>query len=104
MPTMSLQRVPLINYSSGICLYVLKEKFRTMKFYNLSPKTDFNSKFQSDFEILMNNILYMTHELDQVKKIVTEIKNSSNLQKQVDEYFEETSPQTDSVEQKDASR
>ncbi len=59
-----------------------------MKFINLSPP-DFYLKFQSDIEILMKNVLYITHEVDKIKKIVNEIKNSSGLQKQVDEYFED---------------
>ncbi len=67
-----------------------------MLFDNLSPKTDFSSKIQSQIGILMANVLYITHEVDKIKKIVTKLENSLNLQKQVDEYFEETSPQTDS--------
>ncbi len=38
---------------------------------------------------MAGNILYLTHEIDQIKKIVNAIQNSANLQKQVDEYFEE---------------
>ncbi len=56
----------------------------------------------SKLDILMKNVLYITHELDQVKKIVKNLENASGLQKQVDEYFErddETSPQTESDEQ-----
>ncbi len=68
-----------------------------MKFINLSPaKTqDFYLKFQSQLDILMKNVLYITFEVDQIKKVVTQLNNNKNLQKQVDEYFEETSPQTD---------
>ncbi len=49
-------------------------------------------------DLMNGNILYLTHELDQIKKIVMEMRNTQNLQKQVDEYFDdhETSPQTDS--------
>ncbi len=67
-----------------------------MKFPNLSPP-DFNLKLQNNIEILMNNVLYMTHEIDHIKKVVNMINNSLRLQKQVDEYFEETSPQTEQV-------
>ncbi len=72
-----------------------------MKFINLSPPADFYLKLQTQIGILMKNVLYITHELDQVKKIVKGIEISSGLQKQVDEYFDrdETSPQTESDEQ-----
>ncbi len=74
-----------------------------MKFISSSPTQapDLQNKITiSKLDIINSNLLYLTHELDQVKKIVTTIYNSSKLQKQVDEYFEdETSPQTESVEQ-----
>ncbi len=72
-----------------------------MLFDNLSPKTDFSSKITIQLDILNKNILYCTHELDKIKKIVTTLENSLNLQKQVDEYFDSTntSPQTDQDEQ-----
>ncbi len=57
-----------------------------MKFPNLSPP-DFNLKLQTNLEILMKNVLYITHELDEVKRLVISLNNSTNLQKQVDEYF-----------------
>lgn len=60
-----------------------------MLFDNLSPKTDFSSKITIQLDILNKNILYCTHELDKIKKIVTSLETSQNLQKQVDEYFEE---------------
>ncbi len=66
-----------------------------MLFNNLSPKTDFSSKLTSNLDILMKNVLYLTHEIDQIKKIVKAIYDDGQLQKQVDEYFEETSPQTE---------
>ncbi len=62
-----------------------------MKFHNLSPREDFNSKFQSDLLLINKNILYITHEVDQIKKIVQTILNEDKLQKQVDEYFVEDS-------------
>ncbi len=43
----------------------------------------------------MKNVLYITHEVDKIKKIVNRIDNTLGLQKQVDEYFDETSPQTE---------
>ncbi len=74
-----------------------------MIFDKLSPTTDFISKIQSTLDIINGNILYLTHEIDQIKKIVSRSENMDRLQKQVDDYFEEdkqeTSPQTESVEQ-----
>jgi len=80
-------------------LYVLKGKSGNMFNNYKSPET-FNSKtYMSKLDIISSNILYMTHEIDQIKKICIQIVNSSNLQKQVDDYFErdETSPQTEQV-------
>ncbi len=70
-----------------------------MKFINLSPPTDFYLKFQSNLEILMKNVLYITHEVDQIKKLVNSLNNSTNLQKQVDEYFTEDSKDIPEVEE-----
>ncbi len=62
-----------------------------MKFdFSKSRTQDFRNKLQMDkFDIINGNILYITHEIDQIKKIVTELRNNQNLQKQVDDYFEE---------------
>jgi len=72
-----------------------------MLFDNLSPKTDFSSKITLQLDILNKNILYCTHELDKIKKIVTRLEHDNDLQSTVDKFFEkdETSPQTDSDEQ-----
>ncbi len=55
------------------------------------------------------NILYLTRQVDLCVKWLKEYRNDTNLQKQVDNYFEEgeqstpglarTSPQTESDEQ-----
>ncbi len=69
-----------------------------MLFDNLSPKTDFSSKITiSKLDILISNVLYCTHELDKIKKLVNKLVVDKNLQNTVDKYFEqdETSPQTD---------
>ncbi len=60
-----------------------------MKFHNLSPREDFNSKFQSDLLLINKNILYITHEVDSIKRIVQKILIKEKLQTQVDEYFDE---------------
>ncbi len=55
-----------------------------------STEADFSLLRQYKFLDLMNgNILYLTREIDQIKKIVIRMENSQNLQKQVDEFFEE---------------
>ncbi len=61
-----------------------------MKFdFSKSNDSDFRNKFQLQLDILMKNVLYITHVVDKISKIVIELQNSSNLQKQVDEYFDE---------------
>ncbi len=44
-------------------------------------------------KIINSNLLYITHEIDQIKKIVIGIQNNLKLQKQVDDYFEERQPE-----------
>ncbi len=73
-----------------------------MKFISSSPTQapDLQNKITvSKLDIINSNILYLTHEIDQIKKIVASLEISKELQKQVDDYFEETSPQTEPVEQ-----
>ncbi len=56
------------------------------------------SDLQKIFSILDNlqkNMVYTTYKLDAILKIVKAIETDSGLQKQVDKYFEETSPQTE---------
>ncbi len=59
-----------------------------MLFDKLSPKTDFISKTQLDFSVLNGNILYITHEVDKILKLVKKLEHDSKLQKQVNDYFE----------------
>ncbi len=71
-----------------------------MKLNFKSTPADLKIKSQTNsFDIINGNILYLTHEIDQIKKIVIALQNTLSLQKQVDDYFEETSPQTESVKQ-----
>ncbi len=71
--------------------YVLKEKSRNMIFNHLSPTTDFSSKIQSQLTIINRNVLYLTHEMDKLKKLLLEMSHDKILQKQVDQYFEDSS-------------
>ena len=78
-----------------------------MKFIHLSPTTDFSSELQSLLRIINGNILYITRELDQVKKIVNSLEINIRCQNEANNYYgtgeahplSETSPQTDTDEQ-----
>ncbi len=62
-----------------------------MKFdFSKSIETDFRNKLQSQLDTLMSNVLYITHVVDRIAIIVNELKNSEHLQKQVDEYFDDS--------------
>ncbi len=65
-----------------------------LKFKSSEPDLKFKTQVNK-LDIMAGNILYLTNEIDHIKKIVISIQNSINLQKQVDDYFEETSPQTE---------
>ncbi len=50
------------------------------------------SDLQKMFSILENlqkNMVYSTYKLDNILKLIKELHNDNNLQKQVDTYFEE---------------
>ncbi len=74
-----------------------------MKF-DFSKSKDLQNKFQlNKLDLMMKNILYLTHQIDEsnrrlikIDASLTKILNDKALQTQVDEYFEETSPQTES--------
>ncbi len=55
--------------------------------YSKSPGTFNNSPLK--LETLMKNVLYLTHEVDKCVRMLKELTNSQNLQRQVDEYFDE---------------
>ncbi len=65
-----------------------------------SNESDLQKMF-SILENLQKNIVYITYKVDTIIKVVRSIENTGNLQKQVDQFFEdeETSPQTESAEQ-----
>jgi len=52
-------------------------------------------KISQSIETIQKNVLYLTYRTDSMLKILKEITIDKGLQKQVDEYFEETSPQTE---------
>ncbi len=49
--------------------------------------------------IIQKNVLYLTHQVDFIRKILVESKHDKDLQTTVDKYFDETSHQTESDEQ-----
>ncbi len=55
-----------------------------LKFNRISPPADFYSKL----DILNKNVLYVTHEVDKIKKILEKLTIDNGLQAQVNEYFE----------------
>ncbi len=48
--------------------------------------------------VLNQNILYLTHEIDDIKRMLAMLCDDTRLQKQVTEFYDKTSPQTDSEE------
>ncbi len=53
----------------------------------------------SYLEVLQKNVLYVTHQVDYIRKEIRLLNHDKQLQDTVDKYFDETSPQTDSDEQ-----
>ncbi len=47
-------------------------------------------------ETLQKNVLYVTHQVDYIRKEIVKWKHDKDLQTTVDKYFDETSHQTDS--------
>ena len=64
-----------------------------MKFdFSKSRTQDLSNKISvSKLDIINSNLLYLTHEIDQVKSIVKNILDNHRLQKQVDDYFDDDS-------------
>ncbi len=68
-------------------LYNGKGKFGNM-FNNFKSPETLNSKDIQHYDKIINsNLLYITHEIDQIKKIVIAIQNANKLQKQVDDFY-----------------
>ncbi len=53
-----------------------------------STEADLKFNIQTQFRILNQNVLYLTREIDQIKKIVVSLEVEKNLQKQVDDYYQ----------------
>ncbi len=59
-----------------------------------STAADLQKMFQL-IETIQKNVLYVTYRIDMLIKRYDKLEIDKGLQKQVDEYFEETSPQTE---------
>ncbi len=65
-----------------------------------STGADLQKMFQY-LETAQKNILYLTFQVDKILKIARANETDKGLQQQVDQYFEETSPQTESDDKTD---
>ncbi len=63
-----------------------------------STEADLQKMFQN-LETTQQNVLYLTHQVDFIRKLLVANKHDRDLQLTVDKYFDETSHQTDSDEQ-----
>ncbi len=72
------------------------------KFLFKSSDADLQKIYQL-LETIQKNVLYSTYRTDSILKTLNKIAVDKDLQKQVDQYFEdETSPQTDTVNKEDS--
>ncbi len=63
-----------------------------------STDADLQKMFQL-LETITKNVLYVTHQVDFIRKEMMKLKHDNDLQDTVDKYFDETSHQTEQVEQ-----
>ncbi len=63
---------------------------------NASDLQKISQSIVTKLDIQNSNILYLTHRLDYLIKEFKVFATDEKLQTQVDEFFEETPPQTDS--------
>ncbi len=64
------------------------------KFLFKSSEPDLQKLYINKFDLINKNILYITHRVDLIVKLLEANKTDSDLQQQVDQYFEDT-PQED---------
>ncbi len=65
------------------------------KLFFKSTEADLQKLFQLT-DTIQKNVLYLTHQVDFIRKNIVEMKHDKDLQLTVDKYFDETSHQTDS--------
>ncbi len=68
------------------------------KFLFKSTEADLQKIF-STLKTIQKNVLYVTHQVDYIRKEIRLLSHDKQLQDTVDKYFDETSPQTDTDEQ-----
>ncbi len=68
------------------------------KFLFKSTDADFKKMF-SIIETLQKNVLYITYHLDKCLVILRKQETDAGTQKQVDDFYDETSHQTDNEDQ-----
>ncbi len=68
------------------------------KFLFKSTAADLSKMF-STLETIQKNVLYLTYRIDSILKNTNKMVIDKHLQSQVDEYFEDSSPQTEQEEQ-----
>ncbi len=62
-----------------------------MKFdFSKSIDTDFRNKLQSQLQNINKNVLYLTYQVDFIRKWINEQVIDKGLLKQVDEYYEDS--------------
>ncbi len=69
-----------------------------------STGADLQKMFQlleTKLDVISANILYSTHQLDFIRQKIISLDTDKGLQKQVDDFYEETSPQTDEDNKRD---
>ncbi len=76
-------------------LYVLKRKSENMNLKFKSSEPDLKFNIQSQLKIINANLLYLTRETDDIKRILNRYVNDTKLQKSVDEYFEDPPQEED---------
>ncbi len=64
------------------------------KFLFKSTGADLSKIFQY-LDTESKNILYLTYQLDKVLKIVRDLENMGKMQKKIEEFYDETSHQTE---------
>ncbi len=62
-----------------------------------SADADLQKMFQY-LVTIQKNVLYLTHQIDFVRKTLVESKHDKDLQSTVDKYFDESSHQTDQAQ------
>ncbi len=73
-----------------------KEKSRQLKnFIFKSTGADLQKMF-SKLDLIQKNVLYVTYQTDKILKILRQDETDKGLQKQVDEYFGDSSDNQDS--------